>query len=273
MRRSYGSPYSGGEFSDYAVMNLGFIATNVYGRSAQIRLRPSFAADPAIDTAYRWLLGQQFDRVVLSWHGDEWTNEMLRSCKEALERLDVLLDDARRTPPAHFLSRPVKEASPKDAANLRGLMDRWAQLYHSHDEVALKEMLQSVLGSRYVVVRADNTSPHLRFAEFGDGLYANCDTWRSCAVGAPIQEQPDRMYGQWVSAAYKDAMRDRQPRVEQIDAFVRWPQEGRIRMRYQRLILPLRINERESYLLGASLIDDRIDLRIGERPQVSEGAR
>ena len=39
LRQSFGSPYSGGEFSDYAVANLGFVALNVYGGSCQVRPR------------------------------------------------------------------------------------------------------------------------------------------------------------------------------------------------------------------------------------------
>ena len=47
LRASFDSPYSGGEFSDYAVTNLGFVAANAYGGSCQIRLRPNFVTDAA----------------------------------------------------------------------------------------------------------------------------------------------------------------------------------------------------------------------------------
>ena len=95
LRHAYDSPYSGGEFSDYAVVNLGFIATNVYGHSAQVRLRPTFTADAAYDALYRWLLSRRFDRVVITWLGDGWKNEMLRSNQAALIRLDDLIEAAK----------------------------------------------------------------------------------------------------------------------------------------------------------------------------------
>lgn len=71
---AYDTPYSGGEFSEYAVINLGFLAINVYGYSAQVRLRPNFTADAAFDSLYRCLRSRPFDRIVMTFWDDEKQN-------------------------------------------------------------------------------------------------------------------------------------------------------------------------------------------------------
>ena len=267
LRHAYDSPYSGGEFSDYAVVNLGFIATNVYGQSAQIRLRPSFTADAAFDALYRWLLGRRFDRVVLTWLEEGWHNEMLRSNQAALVRLDDLIEVAKRQRPDEFLSRNVTTPTVRDPAAMQNLFKNWPQLSATHSETELRRVLETIIGHRYVVVKGHPNAENLGFSEFGGGIFDNYDVWRSCAVGAPIQEQPDRLYGRWVADAYKEALRTNAPRLDQVDAIVCWPREGRLRMRYQRLIVPIKVSDHEVHLLGGSVVDDRIDLRVAKRQQ------
>lgn len=267
LRHAYDSPYSGGEFSDYAVVNLGFIATNVYGQSAQIRLRPSFTADAAFDALYRWLLSRRFDRVVLTWLEEGWHNEMLRSNQAALVRLDDLIEVAKRQRPDEFLSDNMPEPTVRDSAAMQHLFKNWQQLSANQNETELRRMLETIIGHRYVVVKGQPNAEKLVFSEFGGGIFANYDVWRSCAVGAPIQEQPDRLYGRWVADAYKEALKTNSPRLDQVDAIVCWPREGRLRMRYKRLIVPIKVSNQEVHLLGGSVVDDRIDLRVAKRQQ------
>jgi hypothetical protein len=265
LRHAYDSPYSGGEFSDYAVVNLGFIATNVYGQSAQIRMRPGFTADAAFDALYRWLLSRHFDRVVLTWLDDGWHNEMLRTNKEALIRLDDLIEVGKRERPDAFLSQNVTAPTPRDPKLMQQLFNDWPKLSTTLDETQMRRLLEPLLGHRYVVVKAEKNTPKLVFSEFGGGIFANYDVWRSCAIGAPIQEQPDRLYGRWVADAYAKTLNGGGPRLDQVDAIVRWPHEGRLRMRYQRLIVPIKVTDTEVHLLGGSVVDDRIDLRVTRR--------
>jgi hypothetical protein len=259
---AYDSPYSGGVFSDYAVVNLGFIATNVYAHSAQIRLRPNFTSDAAFDSLCRWLRSRRFDRVVMTCWGEDWSYEMLRSNQEALVRLDDIIEIANRAQPDEYLSRTILEPSVRDPQAMRTLFKNWTHLAANLSEAELRQLLEPLLGHRYVVVKGQRNAKNLVFSEFGGGIFANYDVWRSCAVGAPIQEQPDRLYGRWVADAYEDAVLSNAPRLDQVDAIVRWPKEGSLRMRYTRLIVPIRSSDNEVHLLGGSVVDDSIDLRV-----------
>ena len=103
----------------------------------------------------------------------------------------------------------------------------------------------------------------LVFHSFGNELFSDYDTWRTCAVGAPIEEMPDRSYGRLVMPGYYDAMAENAPRVEEVDAIIRWPHYGRSRLRYQRLIVPVQAPGESPLLIGGSILDPRIDLRFG----------
>jgi hypothetical protein len=259
---AYDSPYSKGEFSDYAVVNLGFVAANVYSYSAQIRLRPTFTTDAACASLRRWLRSRSFDRVVLTCWDEGWRYEMLRSNQDALGRLDDLIKITKRVQPDEFLCRTLPEPTARDPKDMRSLFKDWPHLAANSSEADLRRLLKPLLGHRYVVVKGRRDVKSLVFMEFGGGIFANYGIWRSCAIGAPMEEQPDRAYGRWVLDAYNAAVQSTAPRLDQVDAIVNWPKEGRLRMRYKRLIVPIRVSDQEVHLLGGSVVDDRIDLRV-----------
>lgn len=265
LRHAYDSPYSGGEFSDYAVVNLGFIATNVYGHSAQVRLRPNFTADAALDSLYRWLMSRRFDRVVLTWLGDTWHNEMLRSNQAALIRLDDLIEVAKRHRPEDFLSTTIAADEIQRDPKLLSVVERWQRVTMDRHTSEVHTAINALLGNRYIICQEESAGKRLYYKELGEGLFTDYDTWRTCAVGAPMEEMPDRTYGRWATSCYLDALRDMEPKIEKVDAIVHWPHSGRTRMRYQRLILPLALSDGSRIVVGGSLVDDRIDLRFRRR--------
>lgn len=94
MRAAFGSPFSGTEFVDFAVRNLGFVAINIHGASCQMRLRPSFAAPRALISFRNWLQQAKVERVVITIFEDGrqggWQDELV--CRaEADRRIRVLV--------------------------------------------------------------------------------------------------------------------------------------------------------------------------------------
>ncbi|MGE5511123.1 MAG: hypothetical protein ACM31O_07725 [Bacteroidota bacterium] len=263
LRASFDSPYSGGEFSDYAVTNLGFIAANAYGGSCQIRLRPSFVAPNAMQSLLHWLKSGRVDRIVLSWLDKDWHHELLRSRDAAVTRVGELIDAAQRAQPNDFISNEVTAAQLPENTALGILLRYWERLSEPEGQPSLMDLLNKALGNRYVLVQRDPSNAKLVFRKFGGGLFNHYDAWRANGVGAPLEELPDHSYGRWVSEAYAAALETRVPRVDDVDAIVRWPHVGRTRMRYRRVIVPFSYDAKVPSILGGSIIDNRIDLRIG----------
>ncbi len=261
LRQSFDSPYSGGEFSDYAVANLGFVALNIYGASCQVRLRPSVVSERAYRSLVGWLERSRNERIVLTHLDNDWSNELLRTGPSIQRRLDDLMAGAHRAKPNDFLARRLT-ATDLPTGPLRDILENWPTLGVPAGQPALMHLIELSLGQRHVTVKAGTGADKLVFHSFGAELFSNYETWRSCAVGAPIEEMPDRSYGRLVAPGYYDAMAENAPRVEEVDAIIRWPRDGRSRLRYKRLIVPLPGTGEQPLLIGGSILDPRIDLRF-----------
>ena len=263
LRASFDSPYSGGEFSDYAVTNLGFVAANAYGDSCQIRLRPSYVSEQTHASLLKWLNSGRIDRIVLSWLDKEWHHELLRSREIAAARVADLIERAKRTQPLDFLSQTVTPNQLPENTALGILLRYWDRLSEPGGETSIMNLVNKALGNRYVRVQEDPSSAKLVFREFGGGLFNHYGNWRSSGVGAPLEELPDQLYGRWVADAYQTALIKHRPQIDDVDAIVEWPHVGRTRMRYRRIIVPFADAGGQTSILGGSIIDNRIDLRIG----------
>lgn len=261
LREAFDSPYSDGEFVAYAVANLGFAVVSGNGGSMRVRMRPSIVSEATWATVRQRLLAPGVDRVALTWLDEDWRDEILQPRSPAVGRIERLLADARRARPGDYLARLVPTERLHAASPLGHLVRNWPEFVQPSAQAALRALLCATLGDRYVVTRR-NGSGRVLFQEFGAALYPWYETWRTCAVGAPIEEQPDRDYGHWVAAAYRAALDADRPMIAEVDTVVRWPHAGRQRLRYQRVLVPLHGAGDPPMLLGGSLLDNRIDLRV-----------
>lgn len=262
LREAFGSPFSGSEFVDYAIANLGFVAIDDYGASCQLRLRPSLINEACWRGVSRWLRRSRSERVVVSALGTEWTYELIRSADVAIRRVETMIEQAERARLDDFLSRPLRLDELQSASPLAQIVRNWANLSVPSGQERLRALVKATLGERYIIVKRNDSNSKVVFHEVGDGLFARYETWRNCAVGAPMQEMPDRSYGRWASQCYDVALETNLPQIEEVDALVHWPHAGRSRLRYRRVIVPLRDATDAPMLLGGSLIDSRIDLRF-----------
>ena len=262
LREAFGSPYSGSEFVDYAIANLGFVGIDNYGASCQLRLRPSLVSEACWRGVSKWLRRSRSERVVVSWLGSDWSYELIRSSDVALRRVENLITSTTNARPDDFLSRRLGLDEISPLSSLGQIIRNWATLSAPSGQEKLRQLVEATLGNRYVVTEKSNRDGRVVFQEFGTGLFSKYETWRTCAVGAPMEEQPDRVYGRWVASTYEDVLNVREPSVAEVDAVVRWPHAGRMRMRYRRIIIPLNSTTDRPLLMGGSIINSGIDLRV-----------
>jgi len=264
LREAFDSPFSGGEFVEYAIKNLGFIALNSYGTSCQLRLRPGFATAKAIMSARDWLLHTKVARVVLTTFEGGWRDELLQPTKVE-GRLDGMLESTVSQRPDDLLRAPLTAAALEARAEVMDIIEGWPHLLSTYEAATLTRLLRTVFGDRFVVVRKADGADRFVFQEIGATMFPGYDPWRTCAIGAPLEEQPDRNYGRWVAKVYREAIETGEPRVEAVDAIMRCPVRGRSRFRYKRLIFPLPQSSTGPLLVGGSFTDTSIDLRIPRR--------
>ena len=264
LRAAFDSPYSGGEFVEYAVKNLGFVAINTYGTSCQMRLRPGFVAERALQGLRKWLHGSKFERFVITKFEGGWRDELVKACNLML-RLEEILLKGQPARPDDFLSAPLTAAVPDGASPLAEIIEDWPRLVNEYEADTIVRLLRTVFRDQFVVVRPKPDQGRLVFQEFGNKMYSRYETWRECAIGAPIEEQPDRAYGRWVSEAYHQALAGGLPRQDMVDAILRCPETGRFRRRYRRLIFPIATGSSGQLLVGGSFDDPSVDLRVPRR--------
>ncbi len=262
--RPSNSPYSGGEFIDYAVRNLGFVGINIFGQSCQIRLRPDFISERTAKALIDWLKRSKTERVVLTSFDRDWRDELLLGSR-SMQRIEAVLEHSKGGKPLDFLSRPISSADLHGRKDLQDILLAWPHLVGSYDARTLIKLLRSVLDERFVVLNRSPDQQRLHFREFGREMFSDQDTWRMCAVGAPIEELPDRAFGRWVSQAYYDVLDNAAPALDAVDAIVNLPGTGRTRRRYRRFILPLPGDSSSQLVVGGSFVDPSVDLRVAAR--------
>lgn len=262
LRRGFDTPFSGGEFTSYSVRNLGFVAIDLFGRSCQIRLHPARVSQKALVSVVEWLARRNFDRISLSWFDGDWRYEIFPTVRDGLDKLTALIRKAQLPKENDFIAAPMGNGDTNRLAALAELTARWQELAGPDRYRELEGLIRRALGDRYALVGRDNGSGILCFREFGDGLFSHIKPWRVGAVGQPIENLPDPHYGRWVRDRYQRAIELGTPQVEDVDAIVNWPHRGRNRLRYKGVIVPLRLDVSSPILLGGSIVDDAIDLRI-----------
>jgi hypothetical protein len=260
LRQNFGSPYATNELSDYLVRNLGFVAINVYGKSCEIRTRPSIVSESTFDALVDWLAERHFERIVTSSFDQDWKIELHAASDIALQRLIQLVSLNQIARPGDFVSKAIDFVSLPQTSPLRSLLNYWPELARNVHRDGLRSILQQVVKGRFVLV--NNNENRLVIEDMGDGFLSYDAAWMSRANGIPVEEQPDRPYGRWVASAYRQTLRQGIPSLSDVDAIITRPKEGRSRRRYKRLILPCTAGQGGSWLLAGSIIDDTIDLRV-----------
>lgn len=265
LRIAFDTPFSGGEFIEYSVKNLGFVAINVYGASCQIRLRPTFVTQKAFATLIDWLGESRIERAVLTLFDAAWRDELVQSSK-AIGRLEEVVLGCSNGRHNDLLSKELPVQARESPPLIADLLASWPHLVNNYTTDVLLRLIGTAFDQRFVAVKQ---SPHLGklvFHQFGESMYTQYDVWRTCAIGAPLQEQPDRTYGRWIAGAYREAASLEMPRQDAVDAIIRCPVAGgRQRFRYRRVIFPMQATGTDITFLAGSFADNAIDLRVPPR--------
>jgi hypothetical protein len=135
--------------------------------------------------------------------------------------------------------RNVRVLSLPTFALARPIIDLWERTRGELTEDVRRLMAADALYCRTVVVR--RISPHRLITEhFGTGIQILRPCEALLKIGQDFHEMPDRAYGAWVAEAYDQTMWSRRVRVESLRAIVRTAAGGRLRTRYDRVLVPWR---------------------------------
>jgi hypothetical protein len=262
LAEALGASLSAKELAKYVVRNLGFIEAADNEGSVSLRLRPAVVSSMALGALIYWLHDRTVARVLISFLDGEWSHELVASREEAVNRLLARIKWQPTDRAGDFLSklRPLESLSP--ASPLRALLNAWNECSGKYDRERLHRLLEKGLNSRFVLVETASQSPNLLVKEIGTGFNKDTVTWLSRIKGLRIEDQPDYAYGLWIANLYREASARQTPTLEDVDAVIRWPHQPRTSYRYQRLMVPLDAGGNSTMVLGATVLDTTVDLRV-----------
>lgn len=259
LRRRLRSSLPDNELADFAVRNLGCIGLTRRRGAVHMWLRPKTVAQETTVAAVFWLASQDNDRVVLSSFDGSWSTQIHRSAGEAIQALMQLgLSPQGRS--TDFLRRRRGFERLNGACPL-GLLLQQAQASQTPPSMdALAPILHGPLNGRFVLVDANGRDVLVK--GIGPQILLADNGWRTIALGGRLKDMYDFDYGRWGAQPYQEVQGCREPMLEDIDVIMNFSGRPRSRYRYYRLILPVTADDGSAALLGASVFDDAIDLRI-----------
>jgi hypothetical protein len=252
----------GDELVEYAIRNLGFVVVKDMGGSVRISLRPAVVSPIAFSALLYWLHDRTVDRVLISFLDHEWSHEMLRSREDAVRRLMARVDFGVGNRDGDFLQQDLPLEALPASSPLKGVLTMWAESDGRFDRERLAPILERSLNGRFVMVEASPTRPALVLKDVGSGLTKPAEYWLARSIGHRVEDQPDYDYGKWIAAFYRQVIAAGVPSLSDVDAVIKWPQHSRQSFRYRRLVVPFNSEADSTVLLGASLVDPSINLRV-----------
>ena len=266
LRTSYGCTSRHEDFSTYVVKNLGFIAVHIYGRSCEIRFRPRIVKTAAFTGLKEWIRPRKFERIVTAHFTNDWIYGLHNSDQAALAKIDALASSNQRVQTSDYLMRALRKdqlprSTPLHRA-LHTLIEDWPTLSQSVHRDSLRTVIEQSLQGRYTLVDALPGTQDLVFREIGHGFLSYNDEWVARTRGHLVEELEDAAYGRWAASGYRDALRLGTPTLCDVDAIMETSRLGRARIRYKRVVLPVRSVANGSWLLTSSILDPTIDLRV-----------
>lgn len=252
----------GEELVDFAIRNLGFVAAKEMGGSMRVSLRPAVVSPIAFGALLYWLHDRDADRVLISFFDRAWSHEMLPSRAEAVRRLLACVDFGVGNRDNDFLSRELPVESLPDTSPLRAVLAMWSESNGRFNRDQLTPFLERALNGRYVLVEASPVNSALLLKDVGGGLSKPAEYWLARSIGNRVEDQPDYDYGKWIAKFYREVIASGRPSLSDVDAVIKWPEHSRQSFRYRRLVLPYKGEGSSTVLLGASLVEPTINLRV-----------
>jgi hypothetical protein len=252
----------GEELVDFAIRNLGFVAAKELRGSLRVSLRPAVVSPIAFTALLYWLHDRSADRVLVSFFDRIWSHEMLRSRADAVKWLLARVDFSVGGRDSDFLHQELPLESLSGASPLKRLLTLWSEAHGVFDHERLAPILQGTLKERFVLVESTPARTALVLKRVGGGLSKPADHWLARSVGHRVEDQPDYDYGKWIANYYRKVIASGAPSLSDVDAVIKWPEHSRQSFRYRRLVLPFKGEGNSTMLLGASLVDPSINLRV-----------
>lgn len=240
------------EFCKFCVMNLGFAHIGRTRNGLVLSWRPTTLSGATFAGLMMALSDEQPARVSIATLTEDWSYELVPSVEAARRRLINVFNTATCEQEGHYLARRRRIESLKSGDHLPRLLNALQSAGDVLSPLTVWSVLDKLGKGRFVLVKPDQTKPSLPVVTWGVGYKRYTPDWALRKAGQAFEEQPDRAYARFASAGYREAYHRGETVVEDVATSTWWPGRGRTRFTYTRLLLPLKIEGKGTYVLSSS---------------------
>lgn len=254
------------DLGDYAIRNMGFVSiARLSADRVRLRFRPDLVGGRTIEAVCRYLVQRQFESVELSYLGRSWIVEMWPNDPALFSRLvDLCTKPVKPTneAPYHIEALELNSAVEDYSHPLKPMLQKWRTAFGEFNETTLPFFQRFGFFSKLIIAGMPRPGAPLRFEFLGSGIQVYDEENIFQLVGQPVTDQPDKDYGAWVNAQYSALLESRQPRLDCVDASVRYSHNQMRTMRYERLLLPWRGSNGACLITIASVLlsEERVSI-------------
>jgi hypothetical protein len=274
LRHSLGRQSLDTDLAGFVVRNMGFARLRIRQDTIRLTLRAGQLEFPALESVVRFLVTEQWRRLVIE-HADRTPAfEIFGQVEEAVARLkDLSAPSVALAQCEPFFSQPLSldRLGQSGQESLQALLRLWRARRGQLDPDQVIRMMPGPLKARIALtrMRPSATIGNRAIVEhIGSGFRVFDACWALGAVGRDLEEQPDPLYGERSARAYHQVASLGQPTLELVDAVIDVPGRPVKRSRYDRLMLPWR-SRGELFVCGASILRSSYSLE----PAVAQAVR
>ncbi len=246
----------------FAVETLGYCAVASGPAGSKIMLRPDVTAQPTLVGAFYWLIEQRSERIAISVLEDAWAHRLFTSKWAAVSYLGSKADAQLLARRRDFSSRRRAVDEVAHFAPLAALLRHAGDVGHRYTRGDFAALVRGPLDHRALVLEPNQDATRLIIKDWGSGYRTYSQAWIDRSKGLNVEDQRDFAYASKAAAGYRSAWIERRPRLEDIDARV-LDEGGRLHhVSYTRIIVPMADAEGRPVLLGASIVNPAVDVRV-----------
>jgi len=259
--RHIGATFQADEIDRFLLQTMGYIRLDTATKGVSLSLWPGRARAKALTELFYWLHDHPCDRVALTCQSDEGPTTSVVPHAAAI-RFVIHLIAGTQSRARDFLhvERDLGDMRAEDP--FAPLLELWRS--HAFTTGMLPQSAESLLKRvsrrKYLLVEFSRENERMSLAECGDGHSQVTRHYLTQALGARPEDVADHAYGDWAASCYRLALRR---------GIVDWPRQGRSRLTYERLMLPMGGCRAQQRLLVVTARNAGIDLRAASLQKIS----
>jgi hypothetical protein len=255
LRRSLRTDLPLPELRDFAIRNLGFVEARCWRGRLVITFRRKIASEIALAALMYWLDDEQWQgSLVLRLIGSSTVDEIIASPAALARRLRTMTVADALDEQSRFKRWPLAAAQAEREKPIGRLLELWrSSPVRSQAEVAA--FCRAWFHGRFTIVHQTEMGEFV-IDETGSGYRCYDRSYVTHSAGSRLIDEPDCLYGHWVSGTYREVALVATPQCDDVAARIEPPRRQAIEVEYRRIIAPFVTSDAGHFLVSASVLRD-----------------